>query len=539
MNGTKLQNEIKMTLRLTKLQLTNLYGMNVIRYTKDKKAKRNALFLALAYGILLVMAGVLLGGLAAGYLSFGLADALPALFVFMSSLLILMLTMFRAGSIVFQKNFYEMLCALPVSQNAIVISRFLRLYVENLILSLVIMGSGLAVYGWQIRPHAAVYLMWAVTALVLPIIPIVLAVLLGTVIAAVSSRMKHKSIITSVLMIGLVVSYMFAVSKFAKMDERLIFGMLLNISRTVMNIVHSIYPPAVWFGKAILQADLLQFLTGTAVSIMILAAAVLMISWRYHWICSGLFGTSAKHEYQITKMTRHSVLKSLYKREMKRYFASSVYVMNTIIGPIMAVVLSVAVFMADWDMIEMMTGIMIGAVDIHSGIPFLIAGIFCMMPTTASAISMEGKEWWIIKSLPVKTKDVINSKLLLNLSLDLPFYLVSEILLIAAIKPNGLYLLWMILIPMILILFGCVMGLTVNLRLPVFDWENEAYVVKQSASAFLGGICSFLLILICAIPGVLLKGMYQNLWNIVVCVGFAGVTWCLYRRICKVKLEKL
>ena len=233
------------------------------------------------------------------------------------------------------------------------------------------------------------------------------------------------------------------------------------------------------------------------------------------------------------------MLKSLYKREMKRYFASSVYVMNTIIGPVMAVVLSVAVFMADWEMIEMMTGIVMGAVDIQSGIPFLIAGIFCMMPTTASAISMEGKEWWIIKNLPVKTKDVINSKLLLNLVLDLPFYLVSEILLIIAIKPGILELLWLVLIPVILITFGCVTGLAVNLKLPVFDWENEAYGVKQSASAFLGGICSFLLILICAIPGVLLKGMYQSLWNAAVCAGFAGVTWWLYRRICKVRLEKL
>lgn len=539
MNQNKLQNEINQTLRMTKIQLTNLYGMNVIRYTKDKKAKRNALFLTLAYAILFVMAGVLVGELTAGYIAFGLADALPALLVFMSSFMILMLTVFRAGGVLYQQNFYEMLCALPVSQRAIVISRLIRLYVENLILSFIIIGSGLGVYGWQTRPKVTVYFIGIAAAAVLPVIPIILAVLLGTVIAAISSRMKHKSLITSVLMIGLVVAYMFMITRFSKIDESMLLGMLLNISGTVMNIIHSIYPPAVWFGNAILQADLLQFLTGTVVSMIALAAAVWGISQRYYWICRGLFSTSAKHEYQITQMTRHSVLKSLYKREMKRYFASSVYVMNTIIGPVMAVIFAAAMFTVDLDMIEIMSGFMSLPVDIRSGIPFLIAGIFSMMPTTASAISMEGKEWWIIKSLPVKTKDVINSKLLLNLSLDVPFYLAAELLLVIAIKPNAMELLWLVLIPMILIPSGCVMGLAVNLKLPVFHWENEAYVVKQSASAFLGGICSFLLILICAIPGVLLSGVYQNGWNMAVCVGFAGVTWWLYRRICKVQLEKL
>ncbi len=534
-----IKSEIKQTFQLTRLQLMNLYGMNVILHTKDKKKKRNSLFLALAYLILFVMAGFLMGGLAAGYIALGLADALPALFVFMSSLFIVALTMFRAGSILFQKNFYEMLCALPMRHRTIVISRFVRMYVENLLLTMIIMGSGLAVYGWHIRPKVSVYLMGGAVTLICPLIPITLAAILGTVITAITSRMKHKSVITSILMVGLVIIYMLTLSRISNMDESLILGILLNFSLTVMKLLGSIYPPAVWFGKAILQADILQFLFGAAVSILLASAAVTVISGKYQWICSGLFSTSAKHEYQIRQMTKHSVLKSLYKRELKRYFASSIYVMNTIIGPVMAVILAVAVCMADWSMIEVMTELLEFPVDIRSGIPFLIAGIFSMMPVTASSISMEGKEWWIIKCLPVKTKDLINSKLLLNLSLDLPFFLTAEILLMIAVRPNAMELLWLVLIPLILIPFGCVLGLAVNLRFPVFDWENEAYVVKQSTSAFLGGICGFLLVLVCAVPGVLLNGIYQNLWNTVVCAGFAGGTWRMYHRICKVKLEKI
>ena len=35
-----------------------------------------------------------------------------------------------------------------------------------------------------------------------------------------------------------------------------------------------------------------------------------------------------------------------------------------------------------------------------------------------------------------------------------------------------------------------------NLKLPVFDWDNEVFVVKQSASALVGGVVPFLVMLI-------------------------------------------
>ena len=79
----------------------------------------------------------------------------PRFFLQNSCLVILAFAIFKAGSVVFQENAYDILCSLPVSQTAIVVSRFARMYVENLLLTLLIMVPGTAVYGVMVKPAKA------------------------------------------------------------------------------------------------------------------------------------------------------------------------------------------------------------------------------------------------------------------------------------------------------------------------------------------------------------------------------------------------
>ena len=177
--------------------------------------------------------------------------------------------------------------------------------------------------------------------------------------------------------------------------------------------------------------------------------------------------------------------------------------------------------------------------DIRELVPFALAGVFCIMPITCSSISLEGKEWWIIKSLPVKTKDLLDSKLLLNLSIILPFWLVSEVLFIIALKPGVMELLWLVVIPVIMVVFSGVFGLTINLKMPVFNWENEVAVVKQSVSAFIGGICGFLIVLVCMVPTLLCPVEYDNVAKLATCVVMILVTFILYQKNNRVNLQEL
>ena len=243
---------------------------------------------------------------------------------------------------------------------------------------------------------------------------------------------------------------------------------------------------------------------------------------NFHAVCRRLNTTSAKHDYRMEQLDISHLRSALYRREFKRYFASGIYVTNTIMGPIMGTLMAGALFFVGMDSLSEMMGMPLNVAPI---VPFFVGGSFGMMPPTAVSISMEGKNWWIVKTLPLTAKDVFDAKLLLSLSLMAPFYVVSEVFLVLAMKPVGLELLWTILIPLVISLFACVAGLAANLLLPRFDWDNEVTIVKQSASAALGGFAGMLAAVVGGIAAGVLPG---HLSRGVFCLVTLGVTAALY-----------
>ena len=261
---------------------------------------------------------------------------------------------------------------------------------------------------------------------------------------------------------------------------------------------------------------------------------------NYQRISAGLYNTSAKHNYQMENLEKTHLLGALYRREFKRYFSSSIYVTNTIVSPVVGTLFAVAMLFLGPEQLEnaavefyAQTGMML---QMRHMLPMVLAMIFCMMPITAVSISIEGKQWWIIKSLPIKTKELLDSKLLMNLSIVGPFYLLSAILVGVGQKASPMEFVWILLIPLVAILFSGVFGQTVNLKLPVFDWENEVTVVKQSASAFVGGIVPFFVMIPITYGTMMIPAEYINFSMLLFCLVLGTVTVFLYRKNCKVNL---
>ncbi|MBQ9120295.1 MAG: hypothetical protein IJY09_09635 [Lachnospiraceae bacterium] len=527
---------IKQISTLTKLQLKNLYGINVFRFSTDKSEKKKKLALAATYLFLILLFASYIGGMTYGYIFIGLEEMIPAYLIMLSSIIILFFSIFKAGAVIFQKNAYDILASLPVRQTAIVVSRFIRMYVENLLIALIAMLPSMVVYGIFMHPKASFYLIGILVTLFIPLIPITIATFAGALITAITSRMKHKSLVSVVLSMLLFLGIMLGISQMSAMEESFSIDMLQDLSKTALRIIQSIYPPAIWLGTAMLTGDFLLCIACISGSLLIFALVITVVSANFHWICRGLYRTGAKHNYKLKHLKKSSVLGTLYHRERKRYFSSSVYVINTMIGPIMAVLFSISVLTIGIQPIQTALGF---PVDLTVVAPFLLAGIFCIMPTTCTSISMEGKEWWIVKSLPLRTKDVLDSKILLNLTIIAPFFIASELLFVCAIKPDFAELLWLIAIPVLLILFVCVFGITVNLKLPRFDWENEVTVVKQSASSFIGGFLGFVVALLCMVPCILVPAKYTTLTKLLLCFLIALITLYLYHRNNKTNLQEL
>ena len=533
---------------LTGLQMKNLYGINVFRHIKDKKVRNSKIALMVAYVILILMASGYVGGLVYGYTMLGLTEMIPPYLIMISSLIILFFAIFKAGSVIFQRNAYDILSSLPLSETAIVASRYIRMYVENLIITLVVMIPALGTYGWLNKPAISFYLIGLIVTCFIPCIPITIATFIGGLITAIASRVKHKSLVSTALSILLVVLVLVGTTggsmTMTEMPEEEMLEMLQEMLPMVLGLIESIYPPAIWLGEAMLTGDVLLCLSCVAGGVLLMGLVIALVARFFHSISQKLYSTSASHDYQMERLQKESILRALFRREWKRYFASSVYVTNTIISPIMGLVFAISILAmgvsgaVDANQLMAEMGLPV-ELNLRGVAPFVLAATFCMMPTTCSSISLEGKEWWIVKSLPIRTKDLLDAKLLLNLVLFLPFLLVAEVLLAIALKPNWLELIWLIVIPVIILVCSAVFGLAANLKMPVFDWENEVTIVKQSASAFVGGIVGFLFVLICAVPVLLVPAAYAEWVKLAVCVLMVLVTGLLYQKNIRTDLKNL
>lgn len=509
---------------LSAVQLCNLFRLNEIRHTKDRKERRRYGMLGLSALILVVVLAVYAGGLAYGFVLMGMGEMVPAYLFAVTSIVIVCFTFLKAGSIIFQPKAYETLIALPVSRAAIVVSRFLTLYVTNLLFGILIMFPGLLVCGAAMRPPVRFYVWGLVGTILLPLLPVTVAVILGAGITAISSRMRHKSIVEALLVIAFAVGIIvFSFSISESPDPEL---MLTDLASAMNAQIGKMYPPAVWFGQALNRGQSGAFLLFAAGAFLIFAVMIAILQKYFTPICSALNASGAKNNYQMGKLSQQPPLRALWQKELRRYFASGIYVSNTSMGYILMAVFSVALyFMGTGKMEELlqMPGI------VSRLLPFLLACIAAIMPTTACSISMEGKWWWIAKTLPVSGRQILDSKILVNLTIAFPFYLVAVVFGILSVSPTILEAIWIAVIPAVYILFTAVAGITTNLAFPVFDWDNETQVVKQSASTMIvtltGMVSSILPTAILFAAGEKLRGMIFPAVTVIL----LAVTAVLYR----------
>lgn len=482
----------------------NTWGINVARYSKDKKKIRNVWLMGLSFLLLAFFGVTYVSMLSYGLNKIGAGDTIPAYILMITSLVILVFSILKAGSILFQMKTYDMLISLPIRPSTIVVSRFISMYISNVVLSLLTVVPSTIVYGIFKRPNALFYIMMLISVFLLPLIPMTIATAIGALIIAISSRMKHKNLVTVILSMLLTIAALVASFSMQNIESKINTGVLADLSVMISKQIYSIYPPAKLFSQGVIEQNIVSFLAFAAISIGVFLVLVVLVQWKFVEICSAINARATKNNYVMKEMKAGSPLMAFYKKELRRYFSCSIYVLNTGMGFILLLIGSIAILVMGVDRLEVvlqMPGI------INKALPLVIAALCCITPTTVCSISLEGKQWWIPQSMPVSTKTVLDSKILVNLTIAYPFLFLSEIILFFSIKTSIMGYFMMVFVPVVYILFISVLGIAINLRLPMFNWEAEVTVVKQSGATLIALIIAMVII---AIPGVLI-GVFSNI----------------------------
>ena len=469
---------------LLKALLLSTSQRNIYRHTTDGRKRRRIVANAVGFAFLYLLIMAYCVTMCVGYGVLGMAEAVPALCALTLSALAFVFTLFKTNGYLFNFKEYDMLMSLPFEARTVAGCKFLCMYVKSLLWYASISLSMMVGYGVFAHPPVVAYLAWTVLFLFLPIIPMLAAALVGFLIAKLSAGFKKTNIVQTVLMFAFVLAFFslrFVMDDLFRNDK---VELVLGQMSAMTNDAARSYPPAGWFADAITRSDALGALLLVGVSVALFAIVFRIVGQSYRSINSALRSHAAKGRYHMTAQRRRSVVGAIAFKELKRMTGSSTYMVNGAMGEVLAVLLGVATLVIGFDKIvdTATQGAPIDVATLRPAIPFIVYFLIGMVATTAFSPSLEGKNYWILQSLPIEMRTVYQGKMLFNLCLTVPFMAFATVCLCVSaqvpVLDTALYLLLGLALCAFSTAWGCVCGVR-HMRL---DWENEVEVIKQGTA---------------------------------------------------------
>ncbi len=470
---------------LLKTLLLSTSQPNIYRHTQDKKRKKKVVAAYIGLSCLYLMLIGYSVAISIGYASFGMFDPIPVMCAMVISILALVFTFFKTNGYLFNFKEYDMLMSLPFTPSTIAGCKFLYMYLKSMPWYLCISIAMMAVYGHYTGAGAVTYVIWFVLTFILPVIPMLGASFLGFIIAKIGAGFKknNKLIQTAITMIFVVFcfSLRFIIEDMFRDDK---VKETLNSISAGTDRAAAMYPPIRWFADAIAVTSISSMLLLAGISILLFSVVFKIVGASYRNINSAMASHAAGKKYKMTSMKRSSVTRAIAFKEFKRLTGSVAYMTNGAMGEMLAVLFGVVTLIVGFDKIihTVTQGAPIDTVILQPAIPFIAYFFIGMVATTVCSPSLEGKNYWIVQSLPIEKRTLYKGKMLFNMIFTMPFMLFAILCMCISARASVIDTIMYMILGIVLCAFSTAWGCVCGIKHMRLDWENEIEVIKQSAA---------------------------------------------------------
>ena len=396
---------------------------------------------------------------------------------------------FETKSELFECKDNELLLSMPIDPRCVVISRMLAVLIYNYIEALVIFLPVIIIYiafGGSITAVAGS----VIALLSVPLLATALSSGVGYLVALISKKIKKNSFVTVLLSLVFLALYMVGYNAFINGMTALedpSFDMTAYVDST---------GPIYYLGLAVTLHPL-----WTALLVLITAAvgyfAYRIISASYIGIVSDS-GSRKAEVYKEEHLRRTSSFMALTKKELRLFVSSATYMLNSGLGVVFILIIGVASLFVKSDISILINELIsesswLRPDEVAAPIAIsLLVMLSAMTMISSSALSLEGKNFWILKSMPVSPREVLFAKTMPHIIVSTPPVLVASVCLIIATEPSAVYWPFYILTPVISNIAFAFFGMVMNTAFPKFEYENEAQPVKQSLPVFITSMVGML-----------------------------------------------
>lgn len=506
-------NEWKALLRVA---FNNNFGLSALRYRFRVEKKKRwepiviAVSIVVGLGPLLVPYVATLNGL------YDLGSRLgqpqvPILWaVLLGQLLVLFFGVFMLMGSFYHSRDLTILVPLPLTPTQVLTSKLLQTVVNEYLILAPLFWPAMFVYGLRSQAGLLFWMAGAVVFLLLPVLPLTIAalVVLPLMRAGVFRRNRDAwSIVVGVIALVLAFGVQFAMRAAAtRVPPEELTRRILNANMGLLKAIGGSFPPGLWATRAITEAGRLSGLGQLFLYLVLTAAllwALMALARRmfYRALLAGTEAHASKGALDARELARETGLSrsarsALVGREWKLLWRTPVWVLN---GPLPAlfvpILLASAVLFpqAGTNMPNPVT--LIHATPLGQtlaglaliGASMLFSSLFAM---PSSALSREGRQVWISKTIPVEAGVQVDAKMrqamLVSILSMTPTWIVSFFALRLSV--------WHMAVAVFIGLIGTrtelAVSLAIDLYRPYLDWDNPQFAVKRNMNVMLGLIAS-------------------------------------------------
>lgn len=378
----------------------------------------------------------------------------------------------------------DLLLSMPVPISRILIARLSGVYAMGLMYELIVMIPAVIVWLWKAPVTAFGVIFTLLAPVILSAHVLVLSAVLGWVVALVASRLKHKNILTVLISLVFIIAYY------------LVCGQASNAIQALLQEPGRIGEKMKWI--CFMLYHLGRAAEGKILSMVLVTVLTAALLTLIYWVLERSFlrlatsnNGAAKTAYREKTVRTKSVSAALLQKELRRFTGSANYMLNCGLG-IILMPLAAAALLWKYQQVREICKLLPREL-----LPVLALSAACTLSTmndlSAASVSLEGKNLWLLQSLPVSGRAVLQAKLRLHTCLTVP----PLALLVAAIA-------WVLRLTlpetMLVLTAGCLfvlmmgaLGLMLNLKFPNLSWTNELVPIKQGLPVFIAMFGGWLL----------------------------------------------
>lgn len=433
-------------------------------------------------------------------------------------------SVFTTQSQLYDAKDNALLLSMPIPPWAILLSRMVPLLALNLLFSGMVMIPAFVVYAIVVELSIGNLIAQFLCLLAVTVLAQAIACLFGWLLHLLLSKLNKSfaSMLYMVLFLGI---YFAVYSQANQILEAMAAG-----GQAIAGALRTWVWPIYAMGLGCLGSipSLLAFLV---IACAVFGAVYVVLSVTFLRSATMQRSSRKRQKLNLSLAKVSSPRRAITVKELRKFLGCPVYLTNMGLGIILTAALAVAGLIFRETILQVIALLEIPTSILSLVICAILAFTVSTICISTPSVSLEGKNIWILKSMPLSGKQILTGKLRFHCWMSIPVTAAAALVLTISYGCAPADCVITVLVVSLLALLCGLLGMVAGLQWARLDYISEAYPCKQSIAVLVTMFAMMGVPLVLGLLyGLLLVRFLSPVWFMAVCaVLLAAVCFCLYR----------